>query len=469
MAAPLAAHHSAVYQGAALFCPHRPRCMPTGARRWGWMPSSCRLVERVHSRLHPPGRAAGADEARAEFARLQHPAGRAEHPLRAEPAARREAPSPCRCRTRRRWPACQSSLRAAARQAAADRGLAVPVITLGRSLGRAVPHLQHPARPARGRLARLDQTAAPTTARTTTARWPRRSWPCGSARPTLMGHASYAGFKLADTMAQTPASRLGPARRRVAARRCRRWRASAVAAAAGDGRKPVSSTPSATLGLAPSGPSSVRQARYALDDAANSSPTWPLPAMVAAAFECAQAGCSACASRPRTDLAGYHPDVAVYQVDDAASGQAGRPVPAGQLRPARPKRSGAWMSTLAVAAPQCGDDGSDLAHLPIVLNNNNFARAEPGTPALLSPDDVRTLFPRVRPRPARVAERRGLRAPVGHPGAARLRRTAVAAVRALGPGTGSAAPPCPPLADRRGHSRGPARQAGGGAPLRPGL
>jgi peptidyl-dipeptidase Dcp len=37
-----------------------------------------------------------------------------------------------------------------------------------------------------------------------------------------------------------------------------------------------------------------------------------------------------------------------------------------------------------------GEGGA--AQLPVVLNNNNFARAEPGTPALLSPDDVRTLF-----------------------------------------------------------------------------
>jgi peptidyl-dipeptidase Dcp len=48
---------------------------------------------------------------------------------------------------------------------------------------------------------------------------------------------------------------------------------------------------------------------------------------------------------------------------------------------ARPtKRGGAWMSVLR---------GQSRGVIPLVLNNNNFAR---GTPTLLSVDDVRTLF-----------------------------------------------------------------------------
>ena len=47
------------------------------------------------------------------------------------------------------------------------------------------------------------------------------------------------------------------------------------------------------------------------------------------------------------------------------------------------KRSGAWMSILR---SQSGRDGGTL---PIVLNNNNFAK---GSPTLLSFDDIRTLF-----------------------------------------------------------------------------
>jgi peptidyl-dipeptidase Dcp len=47
------------------------------------------------------------------------------------------------------------------------------------------------------------------------------------------------------------------------------------------------------------------------------------------------------------------------------------------------KRSGAWMSILR---SQSGRNGGTL---PIVLNNNNFAK---GSPTLLSFDDIRTLF-----------------------------------------------------------------------------
>ena len=75
---------------------------------------------------------------------------------------------------------------------------------------------------------------------------------------------------------------------------------------------------------------------------------------------------------------------------DDASGQAiGLFLQDNFARPA--KRSGAWMSTLAVQHRN-GGSPVDLPSLPVVLNNNNFARAEPGTPTLLSADDVRTLF-----------------------------------------------------------------------------
>jgi peptidyl-dipeptidase Dcp len=50
------------------------------------------------------------------------------------------------------------------------------------------------------------------------------------------------------------------------------------------------------------------------------------------------------------------------------------------------KRSGAWMSSLRLQRRNGG------AQLPIILNNNNFARGAPGAPTLLSMDDVRTLF-----------------------------------------------------------------------------
>jgi peptidyl-dipeptidase Dcp len=54
---------------------------------------------------------------------------------------------------------------------------------------------------------------------------------------------------------------------------------------------------------------------------------------------------------------------------------------------ARPtKRGGAWMSAYRWQSRSNGET------LPIIVNNNNFAKAPPGEPTLLSADDVRTLF-----------------------------------------------------------------------------
>src|SRR5207302_9739110 len=54
---------------------------------------------------------------------------------------------------------------------------------------------------------------------------------------------------------------------------------------------------------------------------------------------------------------------------------------------ARPtKRGGAWMSAYRRQSRVEGEV------LPIIVNNNNFAKAPGGEPTLLSADDVRTLF-----------------------------------------------------------------------------
>ena len=54
---------------------------------------------------------------------------------------------------------------------------------------------------------------------------------------------------------------------------------------------------------------------------------------------------------------------------------------------ARPsKRSGAWMSSYREQSRHGG------GVLPIVVNNNNFAKGAPGAPTLLSLEDARTLF-----------------------------------------------------------------------------
>jgi len=269
-------------------------------------------------------------------------------------------------------------VRAAARQAAADRGLATPVITLGRSL--VLPFL--------GFSQRRDLREQAWRA------WVGRGGHAGAHdnRPValqilalrqrqaaLMGHAHYAEFKLGDTMAGTT-DRVWAlldevwARALPALERERRLLRQAMADAGA--QHPLEAWDWRYWA------EQVRQAHYALDDAVLK-PYFPLPAMVAAAFECAQRLFGVQLVR-RSDLAGYHPDVDVYQVNDAAGAPLGLFLHDNFSRPA--KRSGAWMSSLAV------QHRNGHTSLPVVLNNNNFAKAEPGTPTLLSPDDVRTLF-----------------------------------------------------------------------------
>ncbi|WP_291478946.1 M3 family metallopeptidase [Corynebacterium sp.] len=87
---------------------------------------------------------------------------------------------------------------------------------------------------------------------------------------------------------------------------------------------------------------------------------------------------------PREDLVGYHPDVRVWEVRD---GDAGEPV--GLLLTdmyARPtKRGGAWMSSFV-------QQNNLLGQTPVVVNVLNIAKPAEGEQALLTPDEVATVF-----------------------------------------------------------------------------
>ena len=126
----------------------------------------------------------------------------------------------------------------------------------------------------------------------------------------------------------------------------------------------------------------VRQRTYALDDA-EVKPYFALDRMVAAAFECAER-LFGVRFVERADLPVYHPDVRAYEMRSRDGQVAGIFLHDNFARPS--KRSGAWMSSLR----QQTRNGGEV--IPIVVNNNNFAKAAPGEPTLLSFDDVRTLF-----------------------------------------------------------------------------
>jgi peptidyl-dipeptidase Dcp len=123
----------------------------------------------------------------------------------------------------------------------------------------------------------------------------------------------------------------------------------------------------------------VRRAEYALDEA-EVKPYFALDDIARAAFATAERlfGVS---FAERHDLPAYHADVRSYEVRDRAGRILGLFQQDNFARPG--KRSGAWMSSLHVQESFAGEI------LPVVLNNNNFAR---GNPTLLSFAEATTLF-----------------------------------------------------------------------------
>jgi peptidyl-dipeptidase Dcp len=126
----------------------------------------------------------------------------------------------------------------------------------------------------------------------------------------------------------------------------------------------------------------VRNARYQMDDAALK-PYFSLARMLAAAFDTAQR-LFGLRFIERPDIRAYHPDVAVFEVRGRDDRTIGVFLSDNYARPN--KRGGAWMSAYRWQSRADGE------MLPIIVNNNNFAKGPAGEPTLLSADDLRTLF-----------------------------------------------------------------------------
>ena len=198
----------------------------------------------------------------------------------------------------------------------------------------------------------------------------------------LHGYASYADYALSDTMAGTQAAVTTllervwqPAKARALQER------QALEALALTRGEPAKIEPWDWRFYA----EKVRQVRYDLDEAAVK-PYFSLDGMVDAIFDCASRlfGLSFV---PRPEIAVYHPDVRVYEVQ--RGGEAiGVFLHDNFARPS--KRSGAWMSSYRMQSRHLGAGAAPV--LPIIVNNNNFAKGAAGEPTLLSFDDARTLF-----------------------------------------------------------------------------
>ena len=274
-------------------------------------------------------------------------------------------------------------VRAAARQAAGERGLGgVAVITLSRS--HIVPFLTFSER--------RDLREQAWRAWTSRGEHPGASDNRGLAEQILQlrleqarlhGYASYADFALSDTMAKNQAA--------VARLLESVWKP--ARARAEDERVELAAVARAHGSTAPIEPwdwrfyaEKVRRERYHLDEA-EIKPYFSLDSMVGAAFDCA-ARLFGLAFVARPEIAAYHPDVRVYEVRNADGVAIGLFLHDNFARPT--KRSGAWMSAYRMQSKNGGDGAAPV--LPIIVNNNNFAKGAPGAPTLLSFDDARTLF-----------------------------------------------------------------------------
>jgi peptidyl-dipeptidase Dcp len=270
-------------------------------------------------------------------------------------------------------------VRAAARQAALERGVAgAHVITLSRSL--IVPFLTFSdRRDLREQAWRAWVTRGAHDGATDNRQIAREILALRQEQARAHGFASFADYALADTMALRQSAVTGllrqvwePAKARAA------QELQALQAQVQSRGEALQVEPWDWRYYA----EQVRRARYDLDEAAVK-PYFPLERMVEAVFDCAQRLFGVhFAVRP--EVGAYHPDVRVYEVRNAADALVGVFLHDNFARPS--KRSGAWMSSYRMQSRIDGDV------VPIVVNNNNFAKGAPGEPTLLSFDDARTLF-----------------------------------------------------------------------------
>ena len=194
-------------------------------------------------------------------------------------------------------------------------------------------------------------------------------------RAKLLGYETFADFRLADMMAGVPGNvaKLTDEVWEGGVRRATVERDRLLQEARADGLNgPLERWDWAYYA------ERVRRTEYAIDEAAVK-PYFVFENVQRAAFETA-GRLFGLQFEPRLDLPVYHPDVVIYDVQrDGAHVGLFISDPFARAE----KRSGAWMSSYR-------DQEAMAARVtPIIVNNNNFAKAQP---ALLSFDDAETLF-----------------------------------------------------------------------------
>jgi peptidyl-dipeptidase Dcp len=203
-------------------------------------------------------------------------------------------------------------------------------------------------------------------------------------RARLLGHPTFAHYRLDDAMAKTPEAVQGllervwpPARARAMADR--------------DALQGLIRDEGGNFDLAAWDwryyAEKLRKARCDID-AAEIAPYLALDNMVAAVFDTANR-LFGLTFTERHDVPVWHPDVRVWEVSGPdVKGLGGRlqGLFFGDYFARSSKRSGAWMTTLRTQRKLDGETR------PLVINVTNFAKGGEGEKTLLSFDDARTLF-----------------------------------------------------------------------------
>jgi peptidyl-dipeptidase Dcp len=200
-------------------------------------------------------------------------------------------------------------------------------------------------------------------------------------RARLLGFASHAHWRMADTMAATP--------ERAEALMHAVWPA-AVARVREEVRdmQRVADAEDPAVRIQPWDylyyAEKVRNARYDLDQAEITA-YFELEQMIQAAFWAASELYGLAFTEITGDVPVFHPEVRVWEVTDRTDG---RHIGLfyGDNYARSGKRSGAWAEIYRWR------EAVDGVRTPITSNNNNFIKGAPGEPTLLSTDDVRTLF-----------------------------------------------------------------------------
>lgn len=378
LAAPLAAHGNAIYMHEGLF--KRIDALHERRDSLGLTPEQRRLLERFHLDFVRAG-AKLAPAAQARYAQVTERLAEL-HTRFAQNVLADESGYRLVLRTEEELAGLPGFVRAAARQAAAERGIDdAHVITLSRS--HIVPFLTFSQRrDLREQAYKAWTTRGEHAGEHDNRPVAREILTLRNEQARLHGYTNYADYALADTMAGR-ASAVQElldkvwVRAKVALER-ERDALKAMVASRGE-RMEIEAWDWRYVA------EKVRQVRYELDEAAIK-PYFPLDRMVEAVFDCAER-LFGIRFVEKPEVKAYHPDVKVYEVRGQGDALVGLFLHDNFARPT--KRSGAWMSSYR---QQTRNLAGGQGQLPIVVNNNNFAKGAPGEPTLLSFDDARTLF-----------------------------------------------------------------------------